>query len=306
MIVSSEIEDMFHKYSLYAAAAFCKNGKLSIYLIVLGIVDYKWTCSEFCNGPTNGTIVFDYFNERSTDTIGYIALNHEQKSIILAFRGSYSIKNWIDDFLMVPSKDNIQAVLFPPRHNPFRYFFARKTNINEPPDIVRVHYGFFRSYVKVAQSVRGKIRTLYKSFNVSDYTLTVTGHSLGGAIASLAAADLIMIFPNMLENKLRLITFGQPRTGNLAFSRWYRQLPFANQIFRLTRFNDPVPRLPSKYLGYHHIGAEYYMNSFKHIWKCPMAMNETESRLCANVGRVISCHITCLDSNAWTCSYRIF
>ena len=46
----------------------------------------------------------------------------------------------------------------------------------------------------------------------------VTGYSLGGALATIAAADIkINIKPS---NRVRVITFGQPRVGNEDFSNW--------------------------------------------------------------------------------------
>jgi len=53
--------------------------------------------------------------------------------------------------------------------------------------------------------------------------LWVFGHSLGGSIASLAAAwisSLSLIPPE----KLRFVSFGQPRTGNLAFAQTFDEL----------------------------------------------------------------------------------
>lgn len=45
----------------------------------------------------------------------------------------------------------------------------------------------------------------------------VTGHSLGGALAILAAADIKSVGHKVDE----VYTFGQPRVGNVAFSKWY-------------------------------------------------------------------------------------
>ena len=50
-----------------------------------------------------------------------------------------------------------------------------------------------------------------------------TGHSLGGALATLAAYDLQAEFA---FRKLQVYTFGSPRTGNHAFAHDYeRRVP---------------------------------------------------------------------------------
>ena len=51
--------------------------------------------------------------------------------------------------------------------------------------------------------------------------LYITGHSLGGAVATLCATDLQQrgfVAPHV---RLGLITFGAPRAGNQAFQHWH-------------------------------------------------------------------------------------
>jgi predicted lipase len=53
--------------------------------------------------------------------------------------------------------------------------------------------------------------------NIHIYFLKVTGHSLGGSFAALAAAFIARhILPSRTERRwrLQLMTFGQPRTGD--------------------------------------------------------------------------------------------
>lgn len=48
-----------------------------------------------------------------------------------------------------------------------------------------------------------------------DAQITVTGHSLGGALAVFCALDLEQIYGN-----INLYTFGCPRVGNTAFAKY--------------------------------------------------------------------------------------
>lgn len=68
-----------------------------------------------------------------------------------------------------------------------------------------------------------------------EYRLCLTGHSLGGAVATLAAARLADM--GARPEQLQVVTFGAPAVGNAAFARAYE-----NQIdlTRITISGDPV------------------------------------------------------------------
>jgi hypothetical protein len=51
----------------------------------------------------------------------------------------------------------------------------------------------------------------------------VTGHSLGGAVASIAAGTIVASNPS-LSNRLLLVTFGQPRTGDEGYANYINQM----------------------------------------------------------------------------------
>ncbi|KAK6036141.1 triacylglycerol lipase [Cooperia oncophora] len=70
----------------------------------------------------------------------------------------------------------------------------------------------------------------------------VTGHSLGGSVASLAASFLV---GSRLANssEVKLVTFGQPRTGDISF-RSSQQSGTLEYSFRVTHWRDIVPHIP--------------------------------------------------------------
>lgn len=76
------------------------------------------------------------------------------------------------------------------------------------------------------------------------------------------------------------------RVGNKDWAEWMSNLPFAKHIYRITRFKDAVPRLPSNSFGFYHFRPEYHIDPFRHVWTCPTFKNETESELCVNVGAI--------------------
>lgn len=83
--------------------------------------------------------------------------------------------------------------------------------------------------------------------------LYVTGHSLGAALAALAASELAH---GQSLPVTAVYTFGQPRVGNQAFQAFYNTGPHV--AWRVTHWKDPVPHLPMKALGFHHVSTEVW------------------------------------------------
>lgn len=84
-------------------------------------------------------------------------------------------------------------------------------------------------------------------------TLWFTGHSLGGAMATICAGRCYLSEIESLPEAL--FTYGSPRVGDKRFvnfieldhSRWVNN-------------NDIVTRVPPAWMGYRHAGKEFYLN----------------------------------------------
>ncbi|CAA0823738.1 alpha/beta-Hydrolases superfamily protein [Striga hermonthica] len=72
-----------------------------------------------------------------------------------------------------------------------------------------------------------------------EVSLTVTGHSLGGALAQLNAYEAAANFPGL---PVSVISFAAPRVGNIAFRDELYQMGV--KTLRLTIRQDVVPRMP--------------------------------------------------------------
>ncbi|GAY34034.1 hypothetical protein CUMW_009370 [Citrus unshiu] len=70
-------------------------------------------------------------------------------------------------------------------------------------------------------------------------SLTLTGHSLGGALALLNAYEAEISFSDVFIN---VISFGAPRVGNLAFKEKLNELGV--KTLRVVNKQDIVPKLP--------------------------------------------------------------
>ncbi len=88
-------------------------------------------------------------------------------------------------------------------------------------------------------------------FRKQDQPIFVTGHSLGGALATVASLRLV-------RAKLPVAgvyTFGSPRVGDRAFRTEFNDV-LLDRAFRFVNDEDGVTRLPMKMLGYCHVGQK--------------------------------------------------
>ncbi len=114
-----------------------------------------------------------------------------------------------------------------------------------------VHRGFLAVYQTLRESVGASLAAACQGCD----RLLVTGHSMGAALALLAAPD---IATNILPGKIpALLTFAGPRVGLLEFHRFFNNLiPIC---FRVVASGDIVPDVPlfvPPIFWYEHVGAE--------------------------------------------------
>jgi hypothetical protein len=98
---------------------------------------------------------------------------------------------------------------------------------------VQVHQGFYRQFASIEPEITAWIR------EQNLQRLILAGHSMGGAIAQIAAVHYADLFPYA---KIECHTFGCPRTGNQAFVD--RLLSPRVMNTRVVLENDPVPMIP--------------------------------------------------------------
>ena len=116
-----------------------------------------------------------------------------------------------------------------------------------------VHRGFHRCYA----SVRPAIKEFLLAHAGPESLIRVTGHSLGGALASLAAMDIAT--GGLPCRALEVYTFASPLVGG---ARWARH--FARQrlaAWRIANRRDVVTKVPPASLGYRHVGTPISFSS---------------------------------------------
>jgi hypothetical protein len=98
----------------------------------------------------------------------------------------------------------------------------------------------------------------------------VTGHSLGGAIAQLAAVELAELGYNVT-----LVTLGSPRVGDTRFAELLNKA--VPRLYRITHNRDPIVHLPYVFMGFIHAGPEIFYRDLRSFEICN---TETESIYC--------------------------
>ena len=73
--------------------------------------------------------------------------------------------------------------------------------------------GYWKMYLTCSDQIRAFVDRAFKRDLIVEEKILITGHSLGGALAQLAAADLKTHFYRQTRN-IRLVTFGSPRVYN--------------------------------------------------------------------------------------------
>ncbi|KAF7299730.1 Lipase-3 domain-containing protein [Mycena chlorophos] len=194
---------------------------------------YQLTCPR----PLGNTLIKDFEFGR-TQTL--IVRDNTRKEIVVAFRGTFSLTDAVTDAkillkpLICPGLDALELVN------------------------TTVHHGFLDAYNDVAEEIIGIVDGELKKLKEEEeegFRIVVTGHSLGGAIASIAAPSLKAALP---DAELKLFTFGQPRVGNANFARMVENLIGVKNIFRAVHTWDGVPTMVPRLLGYEHFATEYW------------------------------------------------
>lgn len=151
-----------------------------------------------CPTPPDGSALLQIISNTTTSTAVSIFRADTTKEIIASFPGTDSLQDFLTDFTFFPVD----------------YACAG----------CQVHSGFYNAYQSIAPALTSALTGYVAQY--PGYTVTITGHSLGGALAGLAYPDLK--FTTALPVH-KAYTFGQPRVGNAAFASFVDALSQSTQ-----------------------------------------------------------------------------
>jgi hypothetical protein len=234
-----------------------------------------WSCGKACNqaGPlANITLVADDPDE----VRGFVGYDNVSQSIVLSFRGSVTLLNWLEDF---------DATLIP----------YTGDNAAACGSACQVHKGFFTTYSYMAQTLLPAFSSLLSAF--PNATVMVTGHSMGAAQAQLALLDVLRLTAGS-DVAVTLVNFGCPRLANPAMAEWAAAW-IASQsrvtVYRLVNNEDPVPMLPLTLQGYQHFPRDF-------IWYSP-SLPSPGWVLCNTTG--VQAHLSAQDQSVIAASRNL-
>ncbi|KAE8666975.1 Phospholipase A(1) DAD1 [Hibiscus syriacus] len=163
--------------------------------------------------------------------IGYVAVCQDKdeiarlgrRDVTIAFRGTATCLEWLE---------NLRATL---------------TDVGGRGGGAMVESGFLSLYTSgnatcpsLQQMVREEIERVLEMYEDEPLSLTITGHSLGAALAILAAYDINTSFNNALP--VTVLSFGGPRVGNQSFRCQLEQS--GTKILRIVNSDDLITKVP--------------------------------------------------------------
>ncbi|XP_042495720.1 phospholipase A1-Ibeta2, chloroplastic-like [Macadamia integrifolia] len=173
--------------------------------------------------------------------IGYVAVCDDKREIsrmgrrdiTIALRGTATCLEWAENMrdvlVRVPGEEN--------------------SGRNQP---VKVECGFQSLYKtpgsnmpSLAESVMEEVRRLMNLYKGETLSITVTGHSLGAALALLIADELSTCEPEMPP--IAVFSFGGPRVGNRAFADRVRNNGV--KVLRIVNSQDVITRVPGMFVS---------------------------------------------------------
>lgn len=199
-------------------------------------------------------------------TIIRILWSEEKKEVIVVFKGSQNLWDWLLNFACFPKK-------LPGRRKPYHvhwgyhYLLEQNSKIEDNP---YSHPNLVMSttqaidYLQAAdtrhfqgESIYQQIRATLLPLILEGKRVSLTGHSSGGAMAVLTAERLGLEHPDAMK---RVVTFGQPAAGFWSFKRAYS---YHHCTYRICCDLDIVTFLPPIPCLHWHVGKMLWLHNEK-------------------------------------------
>ncbi|CAG8570246.1 5193_t:CDS:2 [Paraglomus brasilianum] len=232
----------------YSAVSYCENNN---------DLD-NWNCGKHCNNAP-GTEFVQAFSARRTfyqveflgDNYGYIAVNHKFQEIVVAFRGTTNLLNIAEDLNTMESVFQAEGVQY-----------EGESISQAVRNYTHVHKGFYDAWKSLKDDINDKLNTLINQYQ--GYSVVVTGHSLGGAMAVFQAVNIKETYPEIMP---RLYTYNAPRVGNEYFAYyvnnvldWMRRVVVETEPVSHFLSGPMITKTLETYTWKHHKGEVWIAN----------------------------------------------
>ncbi|XP_047169023.1 phospholipase A1-Igamma3, chloroplastic [Vigna umbellata] len=226
--------------------------------------------------------------------MGYVAVNTDKehikhlgrRDILIAWRGTVTYVEWIHDL-----KDILRPALF------------------SRDQTIKVESGFHDLYTKKEHSctycsfsareqVLSEVKRLLNYYKDEEISITVTGHSLGAALAVLSAYDIAEVRLNVVGDggdrvPVTVFSFAGPRVGNLKFKERCEELGV--KVLRVVNVHDVVPTVPGIITNEKFRFQKYIEDALSFPWSyahvgTEIALDHTESPFVKGNVDLVSAH----------------
>lgn len=154
--------------------------------------------------------------------------------------------------------------------------------------MMRTHRGFTKAFNSVSDEMLRALNAEFTTSTTPTTRIVFCGHSLGGALATMAAMFACCRVP-ALQPYISVITFGAPQVGDAHFVKFFNQV--VPRCVRVVNPMDPVPRVLQAQLvhvkGYYPVGALSLDSTFKSHEPSTYADAINGSRARSIVGSVV-------------------
>ncbi|XP_078152357.1 phospholipase A1-II 5-like [Carex rostrata] len=208
---------------------------------------------------------------KESNWMGYVAISNpspttKRRVIYVAWRGTIRTLEWVD--VLHPLQESIRSILSS----------SNKDIPDDSGDDPKVMKGWYTIYTSSnAKSPFSKLsardQLLYaikqlidRYKDESELSIVCTGHSLGAALATLSAFDIVESGLAKLDGKpdiqVTSIVFGSPQVGNKEFKERL-EMHQNLRVLRVKNKPDVIPIYPTGILGYVNVGQELLIDSKK-------------------------------------------
>ncbi|KAK0406738.1 hypothetical protein QR680_018774 [Steinernema hermaphroditum] len=147
---------------------------------------------------------------------GFSAISFFDMKILISFRGTENFDQLLEE-INSGIADNM--VLY--------------NNVQGQGSVIRYFY-------EAVEEIYGSLDVANLIMSYPSFDIWVTGHSIGGALASLTALKIAMVEGH--GEQIKVVTFGEPRIGD--FHLAYTLRSFLPNLFRVVHGSDPIPHGP--------------------------------------------------------------
>ncbi|XP_027158323.1 phospholipase A1-Igamma1, chloroplastic-like [Coffea eugenioides] len=246
----------FDPYSIYCGS--CKFTRTKFFE-ELEMLQYGYDVTRYLYATSNINLP-NFFKQsrwpkvwsKNANWIGYVAVSNDETSrklgrrdICIAWRGTVTRLEWIADmmdFLRPISSDKIPC----------------------PDPTVKVESGFLDLYTDKDESCRfckfsareqilTEVKRLIEMYSdeEEELSISITGHSLGSALATLSGYDIVETGINVGRDSrgvpVCVYSFSGPRVGNVRFKQRVEGLGL--KVLRVVNVHDVVPKSPGLFFN---------------------------------------------------------